>query len=75
MHEPFASRWVFDVEILARLIQSGAVKSVQAGIYEYPLSQWKDVAGSKLRLKDFTRAISDTWTIYRRYLSRPDGSI
>ncbi|MEJ7609212.1 MAG: glycosyltransferase [Bryobacteraceae bacterium] len=75
LNEPFESRWVFDVEILARLLQRGDVHFLQSAIYEYPLHDWRDVAGSKLRPVDFIRAVNDTWTIYRRYLRRHSGNI
>jgi glycosyltransferase involved in cell wall biosynthesis len=72
LSQPFLSRWIFDVEILARLIQdrNGDSGAVAATIYEYPLQVWVDVAGSKVRPKDFLRAIGELGAIYRRYLSR-----
>ena len=45
--DPFISRWVFDVEILARLVCRGNVNP-QVAIYEYPLFEWYDVKGSKI---------------------------
>ena len=71
--EPFATRWIFDVEILARFIQARRLageSNVEREIYEYPLEQWKDVAGSKLGLADFALAIGDLARIYRRYSGR-----
>lgn len=67
--EPFHSRWVFDVEILARFIRGRAynMASVESAIYEYPLPEWQDVAGSRVRPKDFFRAFFDVLKIYRRY--------
>lgn len=53
--EPFLSRWIFDVEMIARYIQmrrSGG-KPVRDSIYELPLVTWTDVKGSKLKLMDF----------------------
>lgn len=62
--EPFGSRWVFDVEILARMLQrNGSARAV----YELPLETWKDVPGSKVRPIDFARAIGEAAKIYRRY--------
>ena len=67
--EPFCSRWVFDVEILARFIRHRQydMASVQAAICEFPLREWRDVAGSKVRPTDFFRAFFDVLKIHRRY--------
>jgi glycosyltransferase involved in cell wall biosynthesis len=69
--EPFLSRWVFDVEVIARY--AVAMKSVQAaaaGIYEFPLHEWNDVAGSKLSAWDFAIAAGDLLKIHRKYKIR-----
>ncbi len=52
---PFISKWVFDVEILARLFQLIETPSGKIGKYvlEYPLEQWKDIKGSKLKVSNF----------------------
>ncbi|MHC5022668.1 MAG: glycosyltransferase [Planctomycetota bacterium] len=69
--EPFRSRWIFDVEIIARLIAArrgtelGPVREV---IYEHPLMTWYDVKGSKIRLRDFVVVGLDLLRIYLRYL-------
>lgn len=67
--ERFSSRWVFDVEIIARFIRFCGydLARVEASIYEYPLKQWKDVAGSRVRPKDFFVAFFDVLRIWRRY--------
>jgi dolichyl-phosphate beta-glucosyltransferase len=72
LQRPFLSRWIFDVEILARFIhqRNGHAHAVAATIYEYPLKVWVDIAGSKVRPKDFLRAILELAAIYRRYLTR-----
>ncbi len=68
--QPFLSRWIFDVEILARYRRQLDLSPAQlsALIYEYPLEQWTDVAGSKLRPSDFIKALKDLWRIQRTYL-------
>jgi len=48
---PFVSRWLFDVEIILRLKQLFG-KDVTSLLYEYPISQWNDVKGSKITWKD-----------------------
>ena len=48
--EPFLSRWVFDVELIGRLLLGApAVPAVPlAAVVEEPLRAWRDVRGSKL---------------------------
>ncbi len=70
--DPFNSRWVFDVELLARFIRSrnGDIDSVRRSICEFPLYAWRDVAGSKLRPRDFARAFLDVIRIHLKYRIR-----
>lgn len=70
--EPFHSRWIFDVEILARYLQADGGDSRRLGneLYEYPLPVWTDVAGSKVGSTDFLRAFGELAVIYRRHLTR-----
>lgn len=61
---PFASRWVFDVELIARYLER-APNGV--GIYEVPLEEWRDVGDSKVQTRDVFRAFWDMLLIYHRY--------
>jgi glycosyltransferase involved in cell wall biosynthesis len=69
--EPFISRWIFDVEIIARCIvarrRSGRA-SAREIICEQPLMRWFDVDGSKLRLRDLVTVSRDFLRIYWRYV-------
>lgn len=67
--ERFCSRWVFDVEILARFIRQKRyqMRVVEQSIYEFPLPEWRDVAGSRVRPRDFVRAFFDILKIHTRY--------
>ena len=69
--EPFLARWIFDVELFARMQASsfdfGAAPLEQI-LYECPLEHWEDVAGSKLKATDFLRAPAELVEIYWRYL-------
>jgi dolichyl-phosphate beta-glucosyltransferase len=70
--EPFLSRWIFDVEIIARLIRQRGRDAAAKSIYELPIKVWRDVQGSKVRSTDFIRALKDLWRIRRAYAkSRP----
>jgi dolichyl-phosphate beta-glucosyltransferase len=65
---PFRSRWIFDVELIARYLSL----PVAAGepprrdrIYELVVPAWHDKPGSKLRWHDFARAAADLGYIWR----------
>jgi len=64
---PFLSRWIFDVEILARFIKAKQMEfpsGPEAFLYELPLPAWEDVGGSKVRGTDFVIALFDLIRIY-----------
>lgn len=43
---PFSAGWLFDVEFFARM--SAVVPDRHSAFYEFPLSEWTEVAGSKI---------------------------
>ncbi len=61
---PFGSRWIFDVELIARYCRE---RSGLVGIYELPLDRWSDVGESKVRPVDFLRAVGEMGLIFRTY--------
>jgi len=67
---PFLSRWIFDVEIIARFVQRWGRDRVARALYEYPVMQWHDVKGSKVKSRDFLRALRDLRKIRRAYNAR-----
>ena len=71
LRAPFLSRWIFDVEILARYIalHNGDTGYLIDSIYELPLKQWEDVAGSKVHPSDFFKASFDILRIYNKYIA------
>ncbi len=72
LREPFRSRWIFDVELLARFMarHRGDPEAVRGAIYEYPLPEWTDVAGSKVGPLDFFKALGELAQIRKQYLAR-----
>jgi glycosyltransferase involved in cell wall biosynthesis len=66
LQAPFASRWIFDVELLARLAAVPDATPPAERIREVPLEQWAARDGSRLRVRDFLRAPLELLAIRRR---------
>ena len=70
--KPFFTRWIFDVEILARYLvkNNSRLKQIMTEkIIEYPLQSWTDVPGSKIKFTDFAGSILELtriWFYYRK---------
>ena len=65
--EPFISRWIFDVELLARLRNLIGAEAMRSAAVEMPLQTWHGVSGSKVRLMAMLRAPLELLAIARRY--------
>lgn len=65
--EAFISKWLFDVEILARLIEKYGRTKVYENALEVPLKHWTEIAGSKLKPFDFLKAPLELLQISRHY--------
>ena len=65
MATPFLSKWVFDIEILARYAHVVGRDRAASSIYELPLTTWTDVAGSKVKVRHAARALWDIARIWR----------
>ena len=62
---PFHTKWVFDVELLVRLSLAG--RPIPDRLAEVPLQEWKDVAGTKMKPTDFTKAPLELLRIHLAY--------
>jgi glycosyltransferase involved in cell wall biosynthesis len=65
--EPFMSRWIFDVEVLARLRNLIGREAMLTAVVEMPLQTWHGISGSKMRLTAMLRAPLELISIARRY--------
>ncbi len=68
--DPFKSGWIFDVELIARYLKEKKVAGRQAAgqfIYEFPLTVWHDIPGSKVKFSDFPRAAFELIRIFLLY--------
>ena len=64
--QPFWVKWIFDVEILGRFKLLN--DNLEQCIIEYPLEAWRDIKGSKIKLKDFLKApyeLFKLWLLFR----------
>ena len=79
--KPFKVKWIFDVELFARfsLVLGVSSAEVSSKWVEFPLREWIDVKGSKVKGADFLKAGMEFCTLlfylrtpaskaYRRYL-------
>lgn len=58
--EPFISGWIFDIEIMLRLGETN--------ITEYPVVEWVDVPGSKVKIfKEAFRILKELYLIKQKY--------
>lgn len=65
--EPFGTDWIFDVELIARLLRRWPQGRPEGLLRELPLRRWRDVRGSKLGPLDGPRALLDLLHIARMH--------
>lgn len=47
--EKFTTKWLFDVELIARMKKKYSSDTIEQCLFEVPLYKWEDVPGSKLK--------------------------
>lgn len=75
--KPFRSRWIFDVELIARYLRLPVAPGEPARrdrLYELVLPAWHDKPGSKLRWYDFARAMVDLVYIWRERVAYEEST-
>ena len=65
--DPFLSRWLFDIELIARLQEIYDYDRVVQIVYEVPLNEWIEKGKTKIRLKDVVGVPFQLLKIYRKY--------
>ncbi len=64
---PFVSPWFFDVEIIYRIQKLKGRDFALKNIYECPVFEWKEVDGSKIKLKHYLTAPFELLKIKFKY--------
>jgi len=65
--DEFMTKWLFDVELIARLQKEYPHDSPHKDFLEVPVRQWKDIAGSKLKFKHMLISLVDIVRIHWKY--------
>ena len=65
--EPFISTWLFDVELIARVVETFGKQEARKRILELPLERWSDIGASKIRLSYLPKVPYELIQIYRNY--------
>jgi len=63
----FISRWLFDVEIFARIVRQYGRETINNIAIEEPLHQWIDIAGSKINFFDMIKVPFELLRIKLKY--------
>lgn len=65
--EPFISPWLFDVEIISRLIPQFGREKIGEFIVEMPLREWIEQSDSRVKLSYMFRMPIELYKIYQTY--------
>jgi glycosyltransferase involved in cell wall biosynthesis len=65
--EPFLSPWLFDVEVLARLIRNYGREEIQHHVAEMPLRQWIEMDDSRIKVSYYFKLWYELYRISRVY--------
>ncbi len=77
LENPFSAGWLFDVELFLRI--SDPDKKKRNKFFEYPVIEWTEIPGSKIKTSDVVKSgfkmlglIANQWKIREHYSRRKD---
>lgn len=73
--EKFISRWLFDIELFARLINAFGYEKVNKSVIEVPLREWVERGKSKLKINYILKVPFELLRIHFRYRVRNNAKI
>lgn len=65
--EKFITKWLFDIELIARFRNKFGVDFSVSNIIEMPVNKWVEKGGSKLKIKHMLSVPFELINIYRKY--------
>ncbi|MHA6279842.1 glycosyltransferase [Salinimicrobium sp. CAU 1759] len=66
-NDPFISKWLFDIELIARLQMAHDREKVTKMVYEVPLTVWIEKGKTKIRFRDVLRVPFQLLKIGQKY--------
>lgn len=66
-HEPFISRWLFDVELIFRLVRITGRDGINGELFELPVKNWVEKGQSKIPFSYAFRLPFELFKIKRKY--------
>ncbi len=64
---PFITPWLFDVEMIKRIVKREGIPAAKKCMQEIPLNTWIEMGDSKITLLDFMKTPIDLLRIYLHY--------
>ncbi|MDI6736696.1 MAG: glycosyltransferase [bacterium] len=68
VQKPFSSRWIFDVELIIRLLRLTFLQDKSDWLFEIPVKEWRNVSGTKRSISAYINSFFDYITLVRKYL-------
>lgn len=68
VQEPFCSKWIFDVELIIRMMRLPSLKNRDNWLYEVPVKEWKNISGTKRNMAAYIKACFDYIKLMKKYL-------
>lgn len=65
--KPFNVNWIFDVEIFFRLLQIFPKEKFADDVVEFPVKEWHDVEGSKVKFSHSINILKDFMVLKKKY--------
>lgn len=62
LHPPFRTRWLFELELLNRIVVK---RHTPMRIWEEPITDWADVKGSRITIRESLRILGELLTVKR----------
>lgn len=66
-HDEFISKWLFDIELIARYRNYNGIKKTLCSLFEYPLLNWTEIPGSKIKFSYIFKIPIELYRINNKY--------